>query len=80
MLIPAYSYMVLRFVTDNRASPFPSPLPLYGADGVFWVDSGPVGVPLPLGMAHGRGLVDADQQLAVQGGVVGCPAECCGSV
>ena len=95
VLIPAYSWMVLRFVVDNRTSPLflfpslpPSRLLLFKISKIRqkrltltcgWC-SGPMGLPLPPRLAYGRRPAHADQRAAVKGCAVGRAGGYCGSV
>ena len=61
VLIPASSYLVLRFVTDNREYHFTS-----SYSGLTFRSSWRVGFPLPYGVAYGRWPPYAVQQPALK--------------
>ena len=70
VVIPAYSWIVLRFITDNRKSY--SFLSLSRQSLIMRYDqSGRVGVPLPHCVAYGSWVVNAVQQSAVDAGGTG---------
>ncbi len=64
VLIPAFSWMVLRFVTDNRERPSFTWNLCDVIDSLMHsllTESGCMGVPLPHRVAYGSRAADADQ-------------------